>query len=73
MTIEVRQLVVRVVVEEAALPHAVEGAGEGVQRARDPQLPPGRDRRSMPAAERRALVATCVREVLRALERSQRR
>lgn len=69
MTIEVRQLVVRVIVEEPPprpRTHSAEFGGQSHERR-------GRADLQLPPAERRALVAECVREVLRALERIRRR
>ena len=62
MTVEIRQLVIRVVAE----PQGSEPGGAVPLQA-------GSDGGSLSAAERQALVAECVREVLRTLARRRER
>ena len=71
MTIEIRQLVIRAIVD-------ANGASDAVAPARSPAPVEARRRPSSSAAmsatvERDALIAACVREVLRELRRSTER
>lgn len=70
MTIEIRQLIVRAVVEhEHGSASRQQSAPPEHARAtqRAPKAP------QLSAAERRSLIAECVREVLHCLERTRRR
>lgn len=62
MTIEIRQLVIRAVVDPREAP---------ARRADD--AAPAPDPRPQPELDRDALVAACTREVLRALKRARER
>jgi Family of unknown function (DUF5908) len=69
MTIEIRQLIIRAVVQEA--PEAVPGGAVGPAAGSPPAPPPAWP--GLPEEERRALMAACVREVLRKIERARER
>ncbi len=72
MTIEIKQLVIRAVVEPSLRPSPVLGAS--VTNLSPAQLPPPPTPHPAAAEERReAIVAACVREVLRKLERARER
>lgn len=80
MAIEIRQLVIRAVVDAGAgsnsqAPgiHALAGHGDapGKVRASEPAVEV--DRGGLDADERQAIVNACVREVLRKLERARER
>lgn len=66
MTIEIKQLVIRAVADA----HPADTAHRAGPLVAAPAPAP---HRPMPAAERESIVAACVREVLRKLERSRER
>jgi hypothetical protein len=77
MAIEIRQLVIRAVVDEGRSSMARPDAGQSVPAAR-PALREHSDMApaglgALAAEERQAIVNACVREVLRKLERARER
>lgn len=68
MTIEIHQLIIRAVV------HETKAAARASQGAHDTGPSPSAPReRVLPDEERQSLIAACVREVVRRLERSRER
>ena len=72
MTIEIKQLIIRAVAD-GRREHAGQSPGSPAAPAPGPAWPAAEHYRTAPAEDRDAIVAACVREVLRKLERKRER
>jgi hypothetical protein len=72
MTIEIKQLIIRAVADGRS-EHAGRPSGSPAAPAPGPAWPAPGPHRTAPGEDRDAIVAACVREVLRKLERKRER